>query len=146
MNNKLFIFLVVVLLIMIIASSIWLVMSINKYNGVSSGSKEVTQSVEETKQEQTEKEPETQVVEATKAPSQPTPTAPVSSPAPTSSSTANYILPSDTREINESDLIGMDYKTAEALTLLAGFYFVILLPVSVIANIAERRLRNAGNP
>lgn len=42
------------------------------------------------------------------------------------------------------DLIGMDYKTDEALTLLVVFYFIILLPVSVIANIAERRLRRAA--
>ena len=39
------------------------------------------------------------------------------------------------------DLIGLYYKTDEALTLLCLSYFVLLLPISLIANFAERRLR-----
>lgn len=41
------------------------------------------------------------------------------------------------------DLIGLYYKTEESLLLLSISYFVILLPVSVLANFAERRLRYA---
>lgn len=41
------------------------------------------------------------------------------------------------------DLIGLYYKTDEALTLLCVSYFILLLPVSVIAAFAERRLRYA---
>lgn len=41
------------------------------------------------------------------------------------------------------DLIGLYYKTDEALTLLCVSYFVLLLPISVLAAIAERRLRYA---
>ncbi|MDR1541370.1 MAG: amino acid ABC transporter permease [Clostridiales bacterium] len=42
------------------------------------------------------------------------------------------------------DLIGMYYKTNEALTLLVGFYLLILLPVSALAAWLERRVRYAG--
>lgn len=41
------------------------------------------------------------------------------------------------------DLIGLYYKTEESLLLLSISYFVILLPISVLANFAERRLRYA---
>ena len=41
------------------------------------------------------------------------------------------------------DLIGLYYKTDEALTLLCLSYFILLLPISLIANFAERRLRYA---
>lgn len=41
------------------------------------------------------------------------------------------------------DLIGLYYKTSESLLLLSISYLVILLPVSVAANFAERRLRYA---
>jgi polar amino acid transport system permease protein len=39
------------------------------------------------------------------------------------------------------DLIGMEYKTMEALTLLVVFYLIMLLPVSVLGSIVERRVR-----
>lgn len=42
------------------------------------------------------------------------------------------------------DLIGLYYKTTEALFLLVIFYLIILLPVSVLGTIAERRVRHAG--
>lgn len=42
------------------------------------------------------------------------------------------------------DLIGLYYKTAECLTLLVVFYLIILLPVSIIGTLVERRLRYAG--
>ena len=42
------------------------------------------------------------------------------------------------------DLIGLYYKTTESLFLLVVFYLLILLPVSVLGSILERRLRNAG--
>ncbi|ABR75299.1 amino acid ABC transporter permease [Actinobacillus succinogenes] len=41
------------------------------------------------------------------------------------------------------DIIGMDYKTNEALFLLVIFYLIILLPVSVYIRYLERRLRRA---
>lgn len=42
------------------------------------------------------------------------------------------------------DLIGLYYNTTESLVLLVVFYLLILLPVSVIGSLAERRLRYAG--
>ncbi|MGN0476794.1 MAG: amino acid ABC transporter permease [Ruminococcus sp.] len=39
------------------------------------------------------------------------------------------------------DIIGLYYKTTEALTLLVIFYLLMLLPVSVLGSILERRLR-----
>ena len=41
------------------------------------------------------------------------------------------------------DLIGLYYKTDEALTLLCVFYLILLLPISILAAFAERRLRYA---
>ena len=41
------------------------------------------------------------------------------------------------------DLIGMYAKTIECLTLLVIFYLIMLLPVSILGNILERRLRYA---
>lgn len=42
------------------------------------------------------------------------------------------------------DLIGMYYKTDEALLMLVIAYLVILLPISKAASVLERRLRYAG--
>ena len=42
------------------------------------------------------------------------------------------------------DLIGLYYKTTESLFLLVVFYLLILLPVSVIESLVERRMRYAG--
>lgn len=42
------------------------------------------------------------------------------------------------------DLIGLYYKTAECLFLLVVFYLIILLPVSIVGSLVERRLRYAG--
>ncbi len=42
------------------------------------------------------------------------------------------------------DLIGLYYKTDEALLMLVISYLVILLPVSIMASLLERRLRYAG--
>ncbi|AWW33661.1 amino acid ABC transporter permease [Mannheimia varigena] len=41
------------------------------------------------------------------------------------------------------DIIGMDYKTNEALLLLLLSYLVILLPISLLARWAEKRVRGA---
>lgn len=41
------------------------------------------------------------------------------------------------------DLIGMYAKTIECLTLLVVFYLVMLLPVSILGSVLERRLRYA---
>ena len=38
------------------------------------------------------------------------------------------------------DLIGLYYKTEEALLLLVIAYFIILLPVSIISHIIEKKL------
>ncbi len=38
------------------------------------------------------------------------------------------------------DLIGLYYKTTECLTLLVIFYLIILLPVSILGSVLERRL------
>ena len=43
------------------------------------------------------------------------------------------------------DLIGMYYKTDEALLMLVAAYLMILLPVSLIFRWIERRLRHAGS-
>lgn len=42
------------------------------------------------------------------------------------------------------DLIGLYYETDEALVMLVVAYLVILLPVSIIASLLERRLKYAG--
>lgn len=42
------------------------------------------------------------------------------------------------------DLIGMYYRTTEALLMLVVAYLIILLPVSVLFTWLERRLRNHG--
>ena len=39
------------------------------------------------------------------------------------------------------DLIGLYYKTEESLLLLVIAYFIILLPISVLSRIIERRLK-----
>jgi polar amino acid transport system permease protein len=41
------------------------------------------------------------------------------------------------------DLIGLYYDTVESLALLVFFYLIILLPVSVLGSLLERRLRYA---
>lgn len=42
------------------------------------------------------------------------------------------------------DLIGLYYKTQECLVLLVASYFLLLLPVSIISSIAEKRLRRGS--
>lgn len=42
------------------------------------------------------------------------------------------------------DLMGMYNDTTEALCLLVGFYLIILLPISIVGTIVERRVRRAG--
>ncbi|MDE6852809.1 MAG: amino acid ABC transporter permease [Lachnospiraceae bacterium] len=42
------------------------------------------------------------------------------------------------------DLIGLYYKTTESLFLLVVFYLIILLPVSILGAVVERRVRYAG--
>lgn len=42
------------------------------------------------------------------------------------------------------DLIGLYYETDEALLMLVVAYLIILLPVSILASVLERRLRYAG--
>lgn len=42
------------------------------------------------------------------------------------------------------DLIGLYYKTTECLFLLVIFYLMMLLPVSILGSILERRIRYAG--
>ncbi|MCD7731529.1 MAG: amino acid ABC transporter permease [Oscillospiraceae bacterium] len=42
------------------------------------------------------------------------------------------------------DLIGMYYNTTEALTMLVAAYLVIILPISVVFSLIERRMRRAG--
>lgn len=42
------------------------------------------------------------------------------------------------------DLIGLYYKTDEALLLLVSAYFIILLPISIFFTMIERRLKYAG--
>lgn len=42
------------------------------------------------------------------------------------------------------DLIGLYYKTTESLALLVVFYLMILLPVSILGAVVERRVRYAG--
>lgn len=41
------------------------------------------------------------------------------------------------------DIIGMDYKTNEALFLLVVFYLIILLPISILTSYLEKRGRRA---
>ncbi|MBQ9043522.1 MAG: amino acid ABC transporter permease [Eggerthellaceae bacterium] len=39
------------------------------------------------------------------------------------------------------DLIGLYYKTTECLVMLVIFYLIIILPVSILGSVAERKLR-----
>ena len=39
------------------------------------------------------------------------------------------------------DLIGLYYKTTECLVMLVVFYLIIILPVSILGTVAERKLR-----
>ena len=43
------------------------------------------------------------------------------------------------------DLIGLHYNTVESLMLLVIFYLLILLPISILGSLVERRLRYAGS-
>jgi polar amino acid transport system permease protein len=42
------------------------------------------------------------------------------------------------------DLIGLYYSTTESLFLLVVSYLIILLPISILGSLLERRLRYAG--
>lgn len=42
------------------------------------------------------------------------------------------------------DLIGLYYETDEALLMLVVAYLIILLPISILSSVIERRLRYAG--
>ena len=42
------------------------------------------------------------------------------------------------------DLIGLYYKTTESLFMLVSSYFIILLPLTLILNFIDRRIRYAG--
>ena len=42
------------------------------------------------------------------------------------------------------DLMGMDHNTVECLFLLVVFYLLILLPISIVGTVIERRIRRAG--
>lgn len=58
---------------------------------------------------------------------------------------ANIIfLLKETSVFSAKDLIGLYYKTTECLVLLVIFYLIILLPVSLIGSIVERKVRYAG--
>ena len=46
--------------------------------------------------------------------------------------------------VTAKDLIGLYYKTTESLFLLVVFYLLILLPVSIVGSLVERRMRYAG--
>lgn len=43
------------------------------------------------------------------------------------------------------DLIGMYYNTGEALVMLVAAYLVLILPISVLFSVLERRLKRARN-
>ncbi len=42
------------------------------------------------------------------------------------------------------DLMGLYYRTTECLLMLVLFYLAILLPVSIVGSVVERRLRYAS--
>lgn len=42
------------------------------------------------------------------------------------------------------DLIGLYYKTTECLVMLVIFYLIIILPVSILGSVLERRLRRGA--
>ena len=43
------------------------------------------------------------------------------------------------------DLIGMYYNTTEALAMLVTAYLIIILPISLLLSVIERRVRHGGN-
>ncbi len=103
MNNKVFAFFVIVLSIMIICATAWLVISINKYRDIT--------------YHKVEKEPvKTETLDSTannteqaNSSSNNQNSNPVVTEKPKNDSL--YILPSDSKELVESDLVGMDYDT-----------------------------------
>lgn len=102
MSNKVFIVLVVFLVILIVASFVGLVLSVFRYEKVANPTDKPavlteTQNVEETETEQ----PTTQIQFKDVENNNPN----------NSSSNDDYILPSDTKVIEASDLEGMDYET-----------------------------------
>ena len=40
------------------------------------------------------------------------------------------------------DLIGLYYKTEESLVMLVVAYLILLLPVSILGTVLERRVKN----
>ena len=42
------------------------------------------------------------------------------------------------------NLMGLYYRTTECLLMLVFFYLAILLPVSIVGSVIERRLRYAS--
>ena len=42
------------------------------------------------------------------------------------------------------DLIGLYYKTTECLFMLVIFYLIIILPISILGSVLERRLRHGA--
>jgi polar amino acid transport system permease protein len=42
------------------------------------------------------------------------------------------------------DLIGIYYKTTECLFMLVIFYLIMILPVSILGTVLERRLRHGS--
>ena len=50
----------------------------------------------------------------------------------------------ETLDLGSKDLIGLYYNTTESLFLLVVFYLLILLPISLVGSMIERRLRYAG--
>ena len=43
------------------------------------------------------------------------------------------------------DLIGMYYNTTEALVMLVTAYLIMILPISLLLSVIERRVRHGGN-
>ncbi len=120
MSNKVFVFLVVVLTILIIISSVFLVMSMKKYQGVAYPQGEKPSVLTDTPNEQTSKDLEekdrtNETDEKTESEiAQTEPVREENTPKNDTSNTsisAKYILPSDTKEITSQDLVGMDYET-----------------------------------
>ncbi len=97
MGNKLFAFLVIVLVSLIIASIVGLVISINRYNEARFPDHKPSVLTESSTNNQNNSSSESTIEN--------------NAIVTTETNNSEYILPSDTKEITEVDLIGMDYDT-----------------------------------
>ena len=110
MSNKVFAFLVILLVSLIIASIVGLILSINRYTEARFPDHKPSV-LTEVPLGKTESKPTTNITETNTNTNTDTNTTQTSPSTTTQKEESKYILPSDTKEIREIDLVGMDKDT-----------------------------------